>query len=65
MDSQTSKIVKFPPRHRPNRERREREYLLPHEVDALMTAAKRVGRHGLRDSTLMLMAYRHGLRVSE
>ena len=58
-------MVKLPPPHRPNRERREREYLLPHEVDALMDAAKGVGRHGLRDSTLILMAYRHGLRVSE
>ena len=42
-----------------------REYLTPHEVDELMTVAKQRGRHGHRDATMILMAYRHGLRVSE
>ena len=49
----------------PNRKKRSREHLFPTEVAAMISAAKKVGRHGLRDSTLILMAYRHGLRVSE
>ena len=31
----------------------------------MISAAKKMGRHPSRDSTLILMAYRHGLRVSE
>jgi integrase len=54
-----------PPRPIPNCQKRSREHLFPREVDAMVKAAKRIGRHGLRDSTLILMAYRHGLRVSE
>jgi integrase len=48
-----------------NRERRTREYLTPQEVEKLIRAASRVGRYGHRDATLILLAYRHGLRVSE
>jgi type 1 fimbriae regulatory protein FimE len=44
---------------------RPREYLTPSEVTALIEAARKVGRHGQRDATLLLLAYRHGLRVSE
>jgi type 1 fimbriae regulatory protein FimB/type 1 fimbriae regulatory protein FimE len=54
-----------PPRRAPNRQRRTREYLTPQEVEKLIRAAGRVGRHGHRDATLILLAYRHGLRVSE
>jgi type 1 fimbriae regulatory protein FimB/type 1 fimbriae regulatory protein FimE len=54
-----------PPRRVANRERRTREHLTPHEVDKLIKAASRVGRYGHRDATLILLAYRHGLRVSE
>lgn len=31
----------------------------------IMQAARHVGRHGHRDTTLILLMYRHGLRVSE
>jgi len=48
-----------------NSDQRDREYLVEHEIDKLMRAAKNSGRHGHRDSTMILIAYRHGLRVSE
>ncbi len=54
-----------PPRRRRNAELRSREYLTPREVHSLMAAAGRSGRYGPRDRTLVLIAYRHGLRVSE
>jgi len=54
-----------PPRRQANADRRTREHLTPDEVDRLMAAARRTGRHGHRDATLILIAYRHGLRVSE
>jgi integrase len=52
------------PRRRPNRVYREREYLTPQEVEALMTAARR-NRWGHRDSSMILLCYRHGLRAGE
>ena len=54
-----------PPRKPKNKDVRPREYLTDKEVDRLVKAAKAIGRHGLRDSTLILIAYRHGLRISE
>ena len=54
-----------PPRKPRNSERRSREYLTPAEVERLMKAAEGLGRHGHRDATMLLLAYRHGLRVSE
>ena len=56
---------KVPPLCRKNSELRSREYLTSSEVDKLCTAARKVGRHGHRDSTLIMTAFRHGLRVSE
>lgn len=44
---------------------RTRDHLTPAEVEALIHAAGATGRHRLRDKTLVLLAYRHGLRVSE
>jgi type 1 fimbriae regulatory protein FimB/type 1 fimbriae regulatory protein FimE len=52
------------PRRKPNAELRTREYLTEAEVEALIEAAKG-NRYGHRDSTMILVAYRHGLRVSE
>jgi type 1 fimbriae regulatory protein FimB/type 1 fimbriae regulatory protein FimE len=54
-----------PPRKPKNSDVRSREYLTPAEVEKMMAAARRVGRHGHRDRTLILVMYRHGLRVSE
>ena len=56
-----------PPRRLANAERRPREYLTPEEIDRLMIAArKRIGaRNPHRDATMILLAYRHGLRASE
>jgi site-specific recombinase XerD len=48
-----------------NSDRRIREHLTEHEIDKLIRATKKIGRHGNRDSTMILVAYRHGLRVSE
>ena len=55
---------KVPPPRRKNKDVRSREHLTPDEVEALMTSARSLGRYGHRDATLILMAFRHGLRVS-
>jgi integrase len=52
------------PTRRPNAELRTREHLTPGEVDALIEAAK-ANRHGHRDATMILVAFRHGLRAAE
>ena len=57
--------AKFPPTKPTNVTRRAREYLMAEEVDVLMRAARRRGRYGQRNATLILLMYRHGLRVAE
>ena len=52
------------PRRRPNADLRTREHLTEAEVERLMKAAAK-NRWGHRDATMLLVAYRHGLRVSE
>lgn len=47
-----------------DRHKRAKNYLSPGEVAKLLDAAK-TGRHGVRDHLLLLITYRHGLRVSE
>ncbi len=77
MTSRGNAVLQFPVRNAPNTvnrkvplrrknaEYRSREYLTEDEVEQLIAAAGRVGRHGHRDSTLILLSYRHGLRVTE
>ena len=61
-----SKVERGPvaPRHK-NADLRAREHLFIDEVEAMIRAAKKTGRHGPRDATLILMMFRHGFRVSE
>ena len=52
------------PKRRRNGELRTREYLTETEVERLLRATK-VNRWAHRDATMILVAYRHGLRASE
>lgn len=56
-----------PPKRIRNIDRRQREYLTPAEIEQVISVAKNSGRsiNGHRDGTMILMAYRHGLRASE
>jgi integrase len=53
-----------PPKRTRNADVRAREYLTNAEVDRLIKAAG-VNRNGHRDATMVLVAYRHGLRPVE
>jgi len=52
------------PKRPPNVDLRTREYLTETEVERLLRATKS-NRWALRDATMILVAYRHGLRSSE
>ena len=52
-----------PPSKKPST--REREYLRTDEINAMIRAAKKVGRHGVRDGAIILLMFRHGLRTAE
>lgn len=58
-------ILRKVPGRTKNIDVRSREYLTQDEVEALMKAAGNTGRHRHRDQMLILMLFRHGLRVSE
>src|SRR5262249_46227186 len=60
----TAKKRTVTPRRRRNGDLRTREYLTEAEVEKLTNAAQG-NRHGHRDAAMILVAYRHGLRVSE
>ena len=54
------------PRRPKNADVRPREFLTAEEVERLTAAAKKgTRRHPHRDATMILLAYRHGLRASE
>ena len=61
----SAKLKNLPPKKLKNETYRTREFLTEQEINQLRTAARRHGRHGHRDDTLILMMFRHGLRVSE
>src|SRR4051794_9469177 len=65
-DAPTTVNGTLPPLRRSNAQLRPREFLTGEEVERLRKACgERLGRYAHRDSTMILIAYRHGLRVSE
>lgn len=61
----SAKLKVLPPKKPKNTDRRSREYLTDAEVERLRKTARSLGRHSHRDDTLILLMFRHGLRVSE
>lgn len=59
-------VSKKSPNSRKYADVRSREHLLQEEVESMREAIKKnSGRHAHRNSTLILIIYRHGLRVEE
>jgi integrase len=64
--TKAKKRKNLPPSRVENSSRRSCEYLTPAEVKDLRAGAKNASeRHSLRDELLVILAYRHALRVSE
>ena len=62
--SPSTEVRTVTPLRVPNKELRTREYLTEAEVDRLIEVARK-NRWGHRDATMILIAYRHGLRAAE
>ena len=62
----TQKKRRLSPNSHKYKDVRTREYLLPEEVEAMLSVTKKLlSRHAHRNCTLILLIYRHGLRLSE
>jgi type 1 fimbriae regulatory protein FimB len=48
-----------------SRAERKREYLTAEEIERLLAASKQNSRNPIRDHCILLLMFRHGLRVSE
>jgi len=63
--------AKLPAARRPAPPRKQkrspavRDYLRPEEVEAMIQAARKTGRHPVRDAAIILLMFRHGLRTAE
>ena len=64
VDPTSEKCAVALPVRKPNAAYRSREHLTEREVERLIEAAKD-NRWGHRDSTMVLLAFRHGLRAAE
>jgi type 1 fimbriae regulatory protein FimE len=60
-----AKHKNLPPAKTKNLEVRSREYLTSAEVIDLRDTARQIGRYGFRDWLLLMVMYRHALRVGE
>ena len=62
----TEKQKSLSPNSHKYKEVRTREYLFPEEVETILTLSKKSkSRHSHRNYTIILLIYRHGLRLSE
>jgi type 1 fimbriae regulatory protein FimB/type 1 fimbriae regulatory protein FimE len=61
-NTKNRKVARGSPR---KRAAKPRKHLTEEEVERLIKAARETGRYGERDAALILLAYRHGFRVSE